>query len=70
MESYKKKYEEMKAIVNSTSEKASKLEIENDKLKQELKGGRNIKFEERKLNRYESNKENLTEWNQKGTGKK
>ena len=40
----------------------NKLELENEKLKQQMKSGK--RTEEKKMNRYETNKENL-EWNQK-----
>jgi chromosome segregation ATPase len=68
VESGKKKYEEMKSVVNSNLEKISKLEAENEKLRAETKESRPLlKAEDSKrLTRYESNKENLGEWRNHG----
>lgn len=63
-ESTKKKYEEMKLVFNANLEKIAKLESENDRLKEEAKESRNLgKADEgKRLMRYESNKENLSDW--------
>ena len=56
----------MKALMNKNLEKMTRLETENEKLKNCPKGE-----ESKRLTRYESNKENLSEWrNQGGQGER
>ena len=52
----------MKTLMNKNLEKITRLESENEKLKNSLKCE-----DSKRLTRYESNKENLSEWRNQGS---